>query len=217
MKKFLLASGISVFILTNLSAQSFEKGSKVMDLRFEFGAYQTESHDKINNTSDDGGTASKIFNTSFEYGILNWLGVGAKFQYDNYFVENDTIYHSPPQQNEIITPTVGAFDIAGMANVHLAKKDHFDLAFGANFGVSFFHYYFNDALATQFKGTGSWIDIHLTPRFYFGNHFGIHLNLGYANFNYPNVVAKNSAQTSINAFSLKGSGATFGIGFQYRL
>ncbi len=216
MKKIFILSALSFFLLAKLSAQSFEKGSKVIDLRYEFGIYSTQSHDKVANTNSTGSAASKIFNGSFEYGVLNWLGVGVKMQYDSYIASNDTIYHSPPQATEIVKPSVGAFDMAAMVNVHLAKKDHFDLAFGANFGASFFHYHLNDAAASQANATGSWIDIHLTPRFYFGNHFGIHLNLGYASFNYPNVIAKSSAQSSINFSTLKGSGANFGIGFQYR-
>lgn len=217
MKKIFILTGLAFLFLANLSAQSFEQGTKVIELQYEFGAYKTSTHDKVNNTTDDNnGAASKIFNASCEYGVLNWLGVGLKLQYDNYFTDPDTIHHTFPQADEIVDPKISSFDVAAMGNVHLVRKDHFDLVFGANFGVSFFSYHVNDALATQANGTGSWIDLHLTPRFYFGNHFGMHLNFGYANFNYPNVKAKNSTQSSINAFSLKGSGANIGIGFQYR-
>jgi hypothetical protein len=205
MKTFFSVTAFFIFI--SLSAQSFDKGVKVVEAQFELGAYSTTSHDKINNTTDDkNGTATKIVNGSFEYGVLPWLGVGTKVQYDIYF-SNDSVTPKP---------TAHSFDWSATGNVHVVRKDHFDLVLGANFGVSFFHYGLNDPLNSQANGTGSWIDLHLSPRFYFGDHFGINLNFAYANFNYPNVVEKSSAQTSINAFSLKGSGGNFGAGLQFR-
>lgn len=199
-----------------LSAQSFVKGTKVVDLRFELAAYKTESHDKVNNTSDDGGAAGKLFSGSFEYGVFPWLGLGLKMQYSSYFVEKDTITHTPPQQDEIVQPTIGSFDPAVNINFHLGKRDHFDMVAGTTMGVSFFSYKVNDANDSRAKGTGFWYDFHITPRFYFGDHIGMHLNLAYAHFNYPNLIAESSTISAINSFSLSGGGVTFGLGLNIK-
>ena len=199
-----------------VSAQSFDKGTMVADLRFDFGAYKTENHDKINDTVTDNGAASKIYSGSFEYGIFPWLGAGLKLQYSSYIIDPDTIVHTPPQQDEYVQPTVGSFDPAVFVNFHLGKRDHFDLAAGITGGPSFFAYKVHDANDSRATGTGFWFDIHATPRFYFGDHFGLHLNIAYASFNYPSLIAESSSITAINSFGLKGSGLNIGAGLQVK-
>lgn len=199
-----------------LSAQSFDKGTMVAELNFNFGVYKTESQDKINNTKTEDGAASKMYSGSFEYGIFPWLGAGVKLQYSSYIVDPDTIFHTPPQQDEYVQPTVGSFDPAVFANFHLGKRDHFDLAAGFSGGPSFFAYKIHDANDSRATGTGFWYDIHLSPRFYFGNHFGLHLNIAYASFNYPNLIAESSSVSAINSFGIKGSGVNIGAGLQVK-
>lgn len=214
MKKLLFLFLLAPFCA---KAQSFDQGYNVFDLRGEVAAYKTISHDKVQNTSSDGGAASRLFNLSYERGLLGFLGVGIKMQYDSYFTDADTIHHTPPQNDEIVKPSVRSFDIAPMVNVHLARGDHFDLPVGVTFGVSFLNYRLNDVNDSRAHGTGTWFDAHITPRFWFGEHFGMQLNLSYAHFSYPNVIAESSSVSAINAFSLKGGGVTFGIGFNVRV
>jgi hypothetical protein len=214
MKKLLF---IPLFLLpVAVKSQSFYKGINVIDLRGELAAYKTESHDKVKNTSSSGGAASKLLNLTYERGLFTIMGVGLKMQYDSYFTDEDTILHTPPQANEIVQPSVRSFDIAPVVNVHLARGPHFDFDLGMTYGISFLGYRLNDATDARARGTGTWFDVHMSPRFYFGEHFGMHLNLSYARFNYPSVIAESSTTQAINAFSLRGGGMTFGIGFNYR-
>ncbi|HEU4716516.1 MAG TPA: hypothetical protein VFU15_01730 [Bacteroidia bacterium] len=197
-------------------SQSYDKGAKVIETRFDIGTFHTQSHDKVNNTNSTGAAASKIISASFDYGVLPWLGAGIKFQYDNYFTSKDTITHTPPQADEIVKPSVHAFDPAVFADVHFLRRDHADLLIGGTIGPSFFSYHENDASDTRANGVGLWIDFHFTSRFYFGDHFGINLSAGYNSFNYPDMKAQSSTVPSIDSFSLKGSGGYFGLGLQYR-
>lgn len=216
LKRLLFIAALAISI-SSAAQSSFDRGANVIDLRGEVAAYKTQSHDKTTNTSGDGGAASKLLNLSFEHGIFEIVGVGLKVQYDSYFTEEDTIYHTPPQATEYVTPSIKSFDIAPVANLHLVRGAHFDLALGVTYGVSFITYRRNDSEDARAHGTGSWFDAHLTPRFYFGDHFGMHLNLSYARFSYPNVIAESSYVQPINAFSLKGGGMTFGLGFNYKI
>ena len=211
MKNIFLSIGIFFFV--SVHAQSFDRGAMVADAQFNVGVYSTLSHDKIQNTDNDDGAVSKIFNGSFEYGILPWLGVGTKLQRDNFFVDPDTTNTNPLT---IVQPTLKMNEISAMCNIHFVRKDHVDLLIGSDFGVSFLRGRENDATNLQYNGTGTWVDLHFTSRFYFGNHFGINFNIAYANFNFKNVFASDNTTSSVNLISYKGSGVNAGLGLQYR-
>src|ERR1041385_2901790 len=132
MKNIFLSLG--TFFLVSLNAQSFDKGAMVTDAQFNIGVYSTLSHDKVQNTDNDDAAVSKIFNTSFEYGILPWLGVGTKLQHDNFFIDPDTINMSPVT---VVQPTLKMNEISIMSNVHFVRKEHVDLLVGSDFGISF--------------------------------------------------------------------------------
>jgi hypothetical protein len=55
--------------------------------------------------------------------------------------------------------------------------------------------------------------ISLIPRFYFGNHIGVFLNLGYMGYNYPSIsISSNLNQLDYSKFSIKGDGGNIGVG-----
>ena len=160
-----------------------------------------------NDTTD--AAASAIYPLSFEYGVTNWLGLGARLAWSNYFEETDSISH--------IKPRVRAIDAAFVANFHLVKSRRFDMPVSLTLGYSNFRYWSNDPFDSQAKDNGLSFGLGLTPRIYFGNHIGMYFNLGYAGYSYPSVLFSNDADSNVNdennwLYKLKGNGVNIGIG-----
>ena len=58
------------------------------------------------------------------------------------------------------------------------------------------------------------LDFHIQPRFYFGNHVGMFINLAYVNYNYQNMDFTNTKSKINDILDLKGGGVNFGFGLQ---
>jgi hypothetical protein len=144
-----------------------------------------------------------------EYGVTNWLGVGARFAYSDYFEEKDSITGIKAQFTSID---------AGLAlNFHLVKSKRFDMPISVNFGYSSFKYLSNDTKGSKGKDNGLNYGISLLPRIYFGDHVGMFFNLGYAGYTYPSIQFSDNTDSNLNdendwKYKLKGSGANLGIG-----
>ena len=212
MKKILLLLVVA-FSLQQVKAQSFQKGSIVATINYGidiYSVYQTYSAYNIPNSSSSKTSAagSRNWNFEAEYGLLKWLGVGIHLKLDNYFTSKDT--------STGYTPTAIGFEGGVLINAHLIRANHFDLVIGCNLGFSTLTYT-ADAFNDQIYGDGSWTDLHISPRFYFGR-FGINLNFYDPVINYKSLTSNNSnwglGETVLASWLGKGGGATIGI--QYR-
>ena len=54
----------------------------------------------------------------------------------------------------------------------------------------------------------------MQPRFYFGDHIGMFINLAYVNYSYKNLDFKNTVTQIPDVLDLTGGGVNFGIGLQ---
>jgi hypothetical protein len=220
MKKFAIIIIACAFLTENLNAQdkAFEKGNVVIDIGTGLGLYATKSHEERTNslniriakdTTD--GALSAIYPVCFEYGVTNWLGLGARFAYANYLTGNDSTTGNKPK--------ITGIDADLLVNFHFIKTKRLDLPLRVTVGYSSFKYLANDIAGTQAKDNGFNFGVALIPRIYFGNHIGIFFNLGYATYNYPSLKLSNNSDSNLNddagqnyLLHLKGSGANIGLG-----
>ena len=198
-----------IFILTTISMfsqVSFEKKTNVIAFGADLGIYQYTSKILSNNQSNTTGAANKTLSLQYERGILNWLGVGAKIGINDYFTSVDSITHTKP--------SVQAIDMAALVNAHFVRSKHVDLLAGFTVGYSYLNYEARDASISSAKGGGLTFDLHFQPRFYFGKHVGMFINLAYINYNYQNMDFQNTSLKAVDVLQLKGGGVNFGLGIQ---
>jgi hypothetical protein len=210
MKKILTL--IICIISLQVFSQSFYKGALVANLNYGFDIYRVRYHTALKNnagvskdTTD--GAASSGPSLGIEYGVTKWLGIGVCGKYDTYFTSKDKYTG--------IRPSVNGGEIGLIVNFHIVRTNIFNLVAGVDAGYSHLIYRTNDVVGTEVYGSGSWFNIHLTPRFYFGR-FGICSTINIPFINYPNMTTSNATlnQTFISAWHASGFGLTFGI--QYR-
>lgn len=214
--------------------KAFEKGNVVIDLGAGLGIYGTKIHQEYDedryvfptgfqtvrvtqDTTD--AAASFIFPLRFEYGITNWLGIGARFAYSNYLEEKDSVNNYQPK--------VYGVDADLLVNFHLVKSKRFDMPICLSIGYSSITYKANnpntnpgwlpDNGNAMAKGSGLNYGISLVPRIYFGDHVGMFFNIGYAGYNYPGLIFSNNSDSNINdennmVYKLKGNGLNLGLG-----
>lgn len=242
MKKITLI--VLVFCLTGMTLKaqdkSFQKGNIIVDLGIGFAYYGTKLHNEydqeywtgssfatkriIEDTTD--AAASVIYPLSLEYGVTNWLGVGARFGFSNYIegTENDTINGVAYSYK----PKVTSMDIGLLLNFHLIKTKRFDMPIELLVGYSKFKYLANNPNSNPAgspdngnltgKDNGMNYGIAVVPRLYFGDHFGMFINAGYMGYAYRSVSFSNNSDSDVNndnnqKFRLKGNGFNMGIGF----
>jgi opacity protein-like surface antigen len=206
MKKFLLLV-VSVLLLQTIHAQSFDKSSLVISANYGLDGYTIKEHtvNKVTNSDSNskGGAAATNFNLGIEYGLFKWLGIGLQFKLDNY-IHNDTS----------VTSAIG-FEVGAIVNLHLVRTKHFNLLIGGDFGFS----NLTINLPTnnyQIYGNGTWADVHITPRFYFGR-FGLNFNLYLPLINYPNLTTNVQSYNEYIASSWNANGFGATVGIQYRI
>ncbi len=177
-----------------------------MSLGGDLGVYSYMSVVKSTGKTKTDGAANKMLNLQYERGILNWLGAGVKLQYCNYFTSRDSVTGN--------RPSVTSFDAMLVVNGHFVRSRRIDLLAGINLGYTHLTYSANDQNISQAKGGGSVFDLHFQPRFYFGEHIGIFLNLAYVHYGYGSLDFQNTQTKLPDAMSLKGGGINFGLGVQ---
>lgn len=226
MKKINLTIAAVVLFSTIVKSQdkAFEKGNIIIDLGVGIGVYGTKIHQEYNedrfnlvtgfetvrvkkDTTD--AAAAVIYPLRFEYGITNWLGIGARIAYSNYFEEKDTVNNYKPK--------VYGIDADLLLNFHLIKTKRFDMPVCLSVGYSNIKYQANDAFDSQAKSNGLNYGISLVPRIYFGDHVGMFFNIGYAGYNYPNLIFSNNTESNLNEdsdmlYQIKGNGLNLGLG-----
>ena len=156
---------IFAFASYSQQAQSYGFGTISTDLGIGGGIYSIGGHSPVNNTDNSGiaaiGTLPRI---NAEFGLLKFLGVGVSYRRETYGKKGDN--------------KLRGTDMMLRANLHLANSgDNFDLPIGVGFGVSTFGGSINSTQAS--KTSGSILNIHVSPHFYFGQHIGMFLSAGY--------------------------------------
>lgn len=205
MKKIILALGVLCSV--NLLAQkSFEKKTNVIGFGADLGIYTYESKIESSPKSNTDQAANKMLSLHYERGVLNWLGIGAKVQLCDYFTEKDSITNSKPK--------VQALDATILVNAHFVRAKYVDMLAGFNVGYSTLNWEARDQFISQAQGGGLMFDLHLQPRFYFGKHIGMFINLAYVNYNYQDLDFTNTFTKIDDVLDLKGGGVNFGIGLQ---
>lgn len=198
----------SVLTLTTFSQKSFEKKTNVIGFGADLGGYVYTSYIGSSNKSERNGAVNKLLSLQYERGILNWLGIGAKVQLSDYFTQKDSITNEKP--------SVRAIDAIVLVNVHLIRTRRVDVLLGTNVGYSRLNWEARDAFVSNAKGNGLMYDIHLQPRFYFGNRVGMFVNLAYVNYNYRNMDFTNTFTKLDDVLDLVGGGVNFGIGLNVK-
>jgi len=232
MKKTVLAFAAALLLTGAVSAQdkAFKKGDMSLEIGAGFGIYGTHSYDtrnvdqvvisggvptvvKVRQSKDTtDGAVSAIYPITFQYGVTNWLGLGARFAFAKYIASSDST-------NNNTRPTVTGIDADIFADFHLVKSKHFDMPIRVTMGYSNIHYLANDANDSKAKGGGLNYGIALVPRIFFGDHIGIYFNLGYAGYNYANLIFSDKQDSNHNTdngqdlkYRLSGNGVNIGLG-----
>lgn len=205
MKKIFLVLGV-LNSVSLFSQKSFEKNTNVVGFGADLGLYSYTSKVAGNHQVEHSGAANKMLNLQYERGVLNWLGVGAKIQLSDYFTSEDTAIHS--------TPSIKAIDFTALVNAHFVRAKYVDMFAGFNIGYSNINWEQRDQAISSARGGGLVYDLHLQPRFYFGKHIGMFINLAYVHYSYNNLDFKNTYTNLPGILSLNGGGVNFGIGLQ---
>lgn len=205
MTKYIITLLVCFSFITQ-AQRSFEKGKNVVALGADLGIYSYTSKIASQPTSKKEAAANKIFSLHYEYGVLNWLGVGAKVQYSDYFTETDSVTNTKP--------SVTSVDGSVLVNAHFVRSKYVDMLAGFNIGYSHLNWDARDAYVSQAKGGGLMYDIHFQPRFYFGKYVGMYLNLAYVHCAYRDMDFQNTFTKLDDALDLVGGGVNIGIGIQ---
>jgi hypothetical protein len=148
------------------------------------------------------------YNVSAEFGVLKWLGLGALVQSETYFTQQNSVTET--------SPSISSYETGIVANIHLIRKKHIDWRFGGTYGFSHLNYDVNNGVNGQIYGQGSWADIHVSTRFYFGR-FGLNYMLYMPFVNYSNLSSNNSnSGNQYTTTSWKAFGVGIEVGIQYR-
>ena len=193
----------------SLSAQkSFEQNTNVIAFGADLGLYNYTSKVATNPRSSASASLNKTLSLHYEHGVLNWLGIGAKVGISDYFTERDSISGDKAD--------VKAIDASLLVNAHFVRAKYVDMLGGFNVGYSHMNYSAGDQYISNAKGGGLMYDIHIQPRFYFGKHVGMFINLAYIHYSYNHMDFTNTFTRLNDVVSLNGGGINFGLGLQGR-
>lgn len=212
--KTLLLSGLMCFLFAQdvASQNSFYKHALVVNVNMGTNGNVANQHyfsPPDNAALTLNGTAlASDYSVGGEYGLLNWLGAGIIMRLDNYYMTQNEFAQS--------NPTEGAFDIGATANIHLLRMKHLDILGGYDYGFSRLTYNTHNSINTTYTSNGSWSDIHISGRIYFGR-LGANLTLFIPAATYHNFKASNMSigDYALNYWKSTGYGAS--IGLQYRI
>jgi len=224
MKKVTLTFvAITLFITaSNAQKKAFHKGAVVVDLGIGVSVYKTDLEDAYNSQVWNGSSftttrikkdttdvsGATVYPLTVEYGLKNWLGVAGRVAYSKYFSEKDSLSG--------IKVGVRGIDAGLILNLHLIKTNRFDMPIGISLGYSNFKLDSKDSLNSMATDNGINYGFAAVPRFYFGEHIGLSINLGYTVHTYPSVLFSNMNDSNLNndndrIFKLKSSGGNIGV------
>ncbi len=202
-----------VFFQTN--AQSFYKGALVGYVNYGIDIYKVKQHSvykgalAMGNTTKDTTDAAGCtgLRLGAEYGVLGWLGLGLSGKINNYITSKDTATG--------VKPNATGGEIGALINFHILRKEKFNLTAGFDVGYSHITYRSHDTKGTEIYGDGSWFNIRINPRYYFGR-FGINMILNFPFISYPKLVSSDATFNANYDYSWKASGWGLNFGIQYR-
>ncbi|MFL5762783.1 MAG: hypothetical protein ACJ77K_02505 [Bacteroidia bacterium] len=250
-KKLLLLAACCSFSMVNAQTEkAFHKGTITIDPNIGFAVYGTKIHQesdqqywngtsiatkRVKNDTTDG-AGSTIYGLRGEYGVRNWLGIGARFSYSNYIEEqqHDTVFCFPDWKYYSYKPKVRGIDFGLDVNFHLVKAKRFDMPICLTMGYSNFKYWQNNpneaCIGQQDNGNaggkdnGMYYGILLCPKIYFGKSqmIGVAFHIGYLGYNYKSISFHNNSDDDLNdnnnwSYHLKGNGFNIGIGVSIKL
>ncbi|MGZ3863610.1 MAG: hypothetical protein ACXVPN_09325 [Bacteroidia bacterium] len=216
-KKLILAAVL--FATASVFAQSpdrsFYKGALVFDLNTGLDIYAVKQHYELKYngttvTSKDTTNAAGSHgpNIGVQYGILNWLGIGVKYKYDTYYTSADKYTH--------IRPSVFGQEFGLVIDAHPVRVKHFDLITGFDLGYSSMTYHTHDMYGTEIYGSGSWFNLHVTPRVYLGP-VGLSINFNVPFINYNHLTTSSDQLNAVIFSKWKATGFGIGCGISVRL
>lgn len=210
MKKLIFVLFFIVYAII-LSAQSFHKGALVFDVKGAIDVYNTKYTYKLIKTGQDTTIEDKAANRNIafglEYGVLNKLGVGIRYNRAKYFAAKDDSTH--------LDPNIYSNNIMLLVNYHVLNGKVFNLVGGINIGYSSLNVITNNIYRNEIYGTGMYFDVHVSPRVYMGR-FGFQLDLGMPFVNYTKLTTNNVDFNKEVLAKWKGLGYSIGMGIQFR-
>ena len=147
-----------------------------------------------------------LYPIGFEYGVLDWLGCGGKFNYSNY------IEDSTGKANGASTRGI---DFEIFVRAHALRTKRIDLFAGLDFGYSNIKFDLNDGSVG--KAAGSNFSFNLNSRFYFGDRWGMHLFYNFDSYNYPKGTFEDVFGNSLSYSLHLKSFLLLGAGLQFKL
>ncbi len=211
MKKLLFILFFILYAII-LSAQ-FHKGALVFDVKGAIDIYNTTYTFKSTNPNFDttivqtDRAANRNIALGLEYGVLDKLGVGIRYNRSKYFVDAD--------DSTKRMPDVHSNNISLQVNYHMVNGKVFNLLGGLNIGYSKLNVITNNINDDRIYGSGLYFDVHISPRVYMGR-FGFQLDLGMPFVNYTKMTTNNDAFNNNALTKWKGLGYSIGMGVQYR-
>ncbi len=211
MKKYFLII-TSLCITAKYYTQSFTGNSLLLHFNVGIESLNTEYRYQLRNYNKDtlvkDGAANSNYFFGAEYGLLQWLGIGAKVKLNRYFTAKDEVTGT--------TPTAQSFDLAFTVRAHLFRRHRFDLPIGVSIGGSSLTYNNNDPFyPITIYGRGTYLDLHIQPMIYF-KRLGLNAYIGLPSINYNDMTSSDSNINQYILMKWKGKGFILGIGLQYR-
>lgn len=221
---------------TNVNAQAFQKGTINVDLGIGFGLYGTSyshketrtatvtaagypsnaiDYDRSRDTTD--GALSTVIPFSFEYGVTDKIGAGVDFTYNSYFIgRNDT------DNTDLLS--VKAYDFGLKGYYHPFNSDFYDMSIGLGFGLSSIKWKTTNT-GDDYSGSGFYVNLDIKNKFWFSEHIGAFLNIGYKGNFYSDITKDLSSEeaelealswvsnvTMKDEFSFTMHGVNLGVG-----
>ena len=205
---------VLAFLIGNFvfAQKSFQKSRIVLGLNWDLGIYKTEAFlNDLPSLKEDDAAVSSITGIWGEYGVNNWLGVGLRIARSRYFAEKDTLTNT--------VPNTSSNDIGLQLSLHPIKTKKFDLPIIIVLGSSGFKRDSKDAINSLATDRGTFYNLAVNPRFFFGEkaRFGMNVKLGLAGYTYNSIDISNNITSFEDVYTLTGRGANFMFGFQYNL
>src|ERR1051326_3615536 len=131
MKKIFLTL-VSVLIINILSAQSFDKGNRNLDINLGLSIFNSSLKD--NNSSDPASTGKAsctLIAPAMEWGVGKRISLGGSLVYSSYLSKEDSLGHKPKAKG---------LDGVFLFNFHFVKSKRVDLFTGIKLGLAGFRF-----------------------------------------------------------------------------
>lgn len=217
LKHIVLLAGILVATgnLHTSCAQSFEKGTHVLEPTLGLAIYSVsyEEEDIFGRKyTETGGAGSVPLELGYEYGVLNWLGVGGMLRYQPFLDSSGADL------------TVRSIEIGPRLNFHVLRTDKVDLLASLSFGLSSFSWNetdrdaFGGVIERELRATGGFFALQGKVRWYFADNVGLNLGLGFASQSYTEGDYSDNVGNRVenNPLPLRASGVLTTLGLQFR-